>query len=141
MSIDRFHNPARNPGESFSDYRIRRTKSLDYARAITHAGLGSPAAQRQRPTTRQALRDSQRSNGKGPKGVFSFGILTAQQRRNRERMQARTPEIYNGLGEATTLVGRRDYPRDEALLLLREGQVCIGFNDTHATFRRPWKPH
>jgi len=96
------HNPARLPGESQDDYRKRRAASKAHADQITAKGLGN---QRSIPGAREALRDSQRENGRGPRAVYGLGLLQPQRKRNLQRIADTTPADRRDEYGTFTLVG------------------------------------
>jgi hypothetical protein len=65
------HTPERGADETLTAYKLRRSLSRAAVRSMTCRGLGD---QRKAPTSRQQLRDNQRKNGKGPKGIYGRGL-------------------------------------------------------------------
>lgn len=100
--MDNLHNPARLLGESQADYRKRRAKSKAHADRITCKGLGN---QRNIPSSREHLRDSQRANGRGPRATFGLGILQPQRMRNLTRIADTTPSDRRDEYGTFTLIG------------------------------------
>jgi hypothetical protein len=100
--MQHLHNPARLPGESQADYRKRRAASKAHADRITCKGLGN---QRRIQSAREALRDKQRANGRGPRGVYGIGLLELQRRRNLKRIADTTPQHLRDEHGTFTLTG------------------------------------
>lgn len=65
------HTPERATYESRKQYAQRRRKSKREAERILAAAVGQSTRW---PSSRQRLRDEQRKNGHGPKGVFADAI-------------------------------------------------------------------
>jgi hypothetical protein len=80
------HTPERAANESRADYIARRKASAAAVKVMTAHGIGS---QRNKPSSRQQLRDSQRSNGHGPKGVYGANLMRYFNRKLCEAAAAR----------------------------------------------------
>lgn len=66
------HTPERQPHETRADYRKRQRASRRAVQATTLSRVLRD--QRNLLSSRQQLRDAQRSNGKGPRGTFADAI-------------------------------------------------------------------
>lgn len=77
------YTPERQEGESQRNYKERRAIAKAAVRAMTLAGIGD---QRKLPGSREQLRDAQRSNGNGPSGIYSQGLVQPQRKRDQRRM-------------------------------------------------------
>ncbi len=65
------HTPERQQDESQADYRARQKASKRVVQAMT---LAQDHKQRGLPSSRQQLRDEQRKNGHGPRGIYADAI-------------------------------------------------------------------
>lgn len=90
------HIPERLPNESFDDYRMRRVRSKWANDQLT---LSKIVQSRKTPSARQLLRDRQRQNGHGPKGIYGIGLVQPARKRAQEALAVR---FVTGF----TLVGR-----------------------------------
>ena len=73
------HTPERGADESQSAYKLRRLMSRAAVKAMTCGGIGN---QHKAPSSREQLRDSQRANGKGPKGTYGSSLMAHYDRKN-----------------------------------------------------------
>lgn len=98
------HTPERGINESAAEYQARREASRNAVRAMTLAGIGN---QHRAPSSRQQLRDSQRSNGKLRAGSYGRG-LNNKWSNDAAKKQAKLPHRRDKDG-AFTLVGKPDF--------------------------------
>jgi hypothetical protein len=97
------HTPERGATESQADYRKRQHASKRAVQAMTLSKIHN---QRGKPSQRQQLRDAQRTNGHGPRGIYAdaIGWNVSKKRADSEAHKAKH-ELRDENG-AFTLVGR-----------------------------------
>jgi hypothetical protein len=102
------HTPERGTDESAADYKARREASRKAVRAMTLANIGD---QHRAPSSREQLRNSQRSNGKLRAGSYGRG-LDNKWSNDAAKKQAKLPH-YRDANGAFTLIGKRDFMNNE----------------------------
>lgn len=105
------HRPERQPGETKDQYRARERASRYVATLGREVETGNPIRltglgdQHKAASSRQRLRDSQRQNGRGPKGVFGAGIAAAAAKARRDSNEHLAKHPRRDENGAYTVIG------------------------------------